>query len=46
MKICENPECKKKFKPKRPWQRFCDTPCRWAVWDKEHPRLKKEKPQD
>jgi len=35
--ICE--ECGKSYIVSRPWQKFCDGKCRWANYDKRHPRV-------
>jgi hypothetical protein len=32
--------CGKRIEAKRSWQRFCSTVCRWAEWDKSHPRTR------
>ena len=32
--------CKKEFKPKTSWQKFCSANCRWKIWDRKHPRKK------
>lgn len=37
--VCE--ECAVEFKRRRPWQKYCGGKCRWAAWDREHPRMKK-----
>ncbi len=28
MKVCDNPQCKKDYPPRRTWQRFCSAKCR------------------
>lgn len=30
--------CGEPFKARRTWARFCSKACRFAAWDKEHPR--------
>lgn len=34
--VCSH--CGTKFRPNRPWQRFCSPSCRFADWDKRNPR--------
>jgi hypothetical protein len=38
---CAYTPCGKPFTPRNAWQRFCSTPCRWADWDRAHPRLRR-----
>ena len=31
--------CGRGFIPKRYWQRFCSSKCRWRYWERNHPRI-------
>jgi hypothetical protein len=37
-RMCKH--CGKTFTPKKPWQLYDTSTCRWADWDKTHPRTK------
>ena len=39
------PNCKKLFPPRREWQIFCTSRCRWAAWDASHPRVMQTEPR-
>lgn len=43
---CANPVCGIVFKPTRKGQRYHSTACRFADWNRQHPRLFSENPQD
>ena len=34
--------CKKKFEPKRAWQKYCSQKCRWETFNENNPRVKKD----
>ena len=38
---CAN--CGKQVKQTRDWQRYCSKQCRWKKWDKDNPRVRKNK---
>lgn len=34
--------CGNSFKKKNKWHKHCSANCRWAEWDSNNPRVKKE----